>query len=271
MSEALWPHARPLAVHCLLSGPARRQVASYHANDVYRLQRALQQHMPVPYWFVVHTDRPLALLPCAEHEVAQIQTFLDHGFGLGWWAKLGLWHGGGVAPHHRALFLDLDTIIVGSLDPIVAALGALDDGHALWLSDFYAPARIASGVMAWTPGWAAGPGEAISRQALVAAPSGFRGAHGDQDFAAMCKPQNVGRWQDVTPGAIVSYKGHVTRSRDHRSTTGNEAVPEGACVVCFHGKPKPHDLVKARPPQWLRSNWWAPGDAWGPIAMEPAR
>lgn len=274
MTEATWPYARPLVVHCVLSGPEPGKPTLYGPADVYRLQRALQQHMPVPYWFCAHVAASLALLPPAGHERAQRQVFVEPSFGRGWWAKLGLWHNGGVLALHHGLFFDLDTVIVDRLDDIVAALARLDGDTSLWLSDFYSPARPASGIIGWTPGWAVAHGAAVSKKALAIRPQDLRQYDGDQDFAArMLEGPKAGtwptieRWQEAAPGATASYKEHVHGSRhwNARSRVKPPAVlPPGARVVCFHGKPKPGDLVNAKGHEWLRANWWTPGDAWAP-------
>lgn len=271
-----WLHRRPLVVQCLLvDGPDGKQ--PYGRGDVLRLQRGLQERMPIPYWFATFCDVPLDLLPGGGMERAQIQTTIDRNFGPGWWRKLGLWHQGGSFSDHCGLFIDLDTIIVGDMTPIVQAIDDLDDGKAIWLSDFYEPARIASGLMAWTPGWAQRDGLRVSANAMGAEPHLRRTHHGDQDFAAWHmaagSPQSlvpqwprIDRWQDVAPGAVVSYKEHLCAA-GRRGTPGpkDRPPPDGTVMVCFHGQPKPMDLVTMRSP-WARANWWSPGDPWAPMA-----
>lgn len=144
----------------------------------------------------------------------------------GWWSKMNLFH-----PSIRGdlLYFDLDTVIVGD----VSALSGLGDSAIL--SDFYYPERPASGVMFLTEAdrakvwaaWQADPDEAM-RKCM---------RQGDQQFIGEvlggCR-----RFQDELPGRIVSYKVHVSKGLNKRSI-GNGTVPDGASVVCFHGRPRP--------------------------------
>jgi len=53
--------------------------------------------------------------------------------------------------------------------------------------------------------------------------------HGDQGFLnSVLKPE---LWQKVLPGKVVSYK-----------VDCQNAIPDEASVVCFHGKPRPWDI-----------------------------
>jgi len=132
----------------------------------------------------------------------------------GWWAKMELF-----APwneHLRPfLFLDLDTYVVGDISEIRSDPG----DRLLMLRDFNRTERPASGVMVvpkdtghiWDA-WQKNPDTSIQG--------------GDQTF--------IGRFcdgflQDMFPNQIYSYKLHC---RDR---------PKGS-IVCFHGKPKPHEL-----------------------------
>ena len=59
-------------------------------------------------------------------------------------------------------------------------------------------------------------------------------AEGDQAWINRFKP-SVDYFQDLYPNEVVSYKAHCLN--------GNAAVvPNKAKVVCFHGKPRPHEV-----------------------------
>lgn len=150
----------------------------------------------------------------------------------GWWAKMELFR-----PEITSdlLYLDLDTVVVGPLDDLVAA------PSLTMLRDFYKPAHLGSGVMflpeadraeVWGA-WMKSPQEHMRRHT--------RG--GDQSFLEAVWGDKPARWQDVLPGQVVSYKADVRKHGDR--------VPEGARLVAFHGKPRPwhlspsHSLYKA--------------------------
>jgi hypothetical protein len=153
----------------------------------------------------------------------------------GWWAKVELF-----APEHRdlgnILYFDLDTMIVGDLDDIIAH--AEQSQVPTLLSDFYRLERINSGMMAFnaavrTDAWATWEGHPPPNRSGVPAIRHFKR---DGDWMdGMWRP-SADRWQDVVPGQVVSYKVHCRHPG---------APPPEARVVCFHGHPRP----------W-RTNFW---------------
>lgn len=151
----------------------------------------------------------------------------------GWWAKMELFR-----PDLAGdlLYLDLDTVVLGDLEPLIAAAG----GRTTLLSDFYRPAQPASGLMfiaerdkarVWEH-WQRDPAGHMARARTTA-------CWGDQGILRQALGDGVQRWQDVAPGQVVSYKVHC---RKHRRP------PPGARVVCFHGNPRP----------WAANDDWIP-------------
>lgn len=171
------------------------------------------------------------LVCLSDTEVAGVPTVpLTHGWP-GWWSKLELFSN---AIAGDLLYLDLDTVALESLAPLIEAAA----GRTTLLSDFYWPEHPASGLMyiaeadkarVWGE-WCRDP------KAHMAAPAG-RGTLGDQGFLGRVLGRDVQRWQSVAPGQVVSYKAHC-----------QQGVPSGAEVVCFHGKPRP----------WQASDTWIP-------------
>jgi hypothetical protein len=148
----------------------------------------------------------------------------------GWWSKLELFR----AEHDDLgplLYLDLDTVIVGPLGPLVSALPA--DRPTL-LSDFYRPERAQSGLMHWPVASREATREAWGSKAVLMPRAGEmqRSFRGDGEALDAVWRAGCARWQDVAPGAVVSYKVHVRQVR-------GEPIPLGAAVVCHHGHPRP--------------------------------
>lgn len=139
----------------------------------------------------------------------------------GWWSKMELF-----APEMGGdfLFMDLDTVLVGPLDDILARnkLTVLTDFYrdGVNLKDgiggglIYLPERERAQI------W----GEFTVNPAL----SMRMNPRGDQHFFEHFWKQKADRWQKVLPGQVVSYKVHC-----------QSGVPPEARVVCFHGKPRP--------------------------------
>ncbi len=111
-----------ITVCCLL---VKGHIAAYNAEYVAALAKGVAAHLDRPYEFVCFTDQPKAV----EKVARPIQVSAPAGRNC-WWAKLEVFN-----PKHgltgRVLYLDLDTLIVGDLAPIVdfpAELALIPDG-----------------------------------------------------------------------------------------------------------------------------------------------
>ena len=140
----------------------------------------------------------------------------------GWWAKVDLFKPG--AFEGRCLYLDLDTVITGSLDELVRHKGILHLNDWGWKKNDYG-----SGVMVWN----AGEHAEIWERYNVDIPNRFRG---DQDYLT-----SLGGWDVLPKGLNVSYRYHA-----------KDGPPAGAVTVSLHGKPKPHELPADH---WIHKFW----------------
>lgn len=139
----------------------------------------------------------------------------------GWWAKVDLFEPDRFTG--RVLYLDLDTVIVGPLDALAESKGILHLADWGWTKNDYG-----SGVMVWDAGEHA---EVWSRY-TPNVPDQFRG---DQDWMT-----HLGGWAALPKGLCVSYR-----------YVSIVAPPLGASVVCFHGSPKPHEVISG----WVPGAW----------------
>lgn len=198
-----------LTVACVL-----RSGGEYRPEHVIALRDGVIANLSAPHRFVCLSDLDV-------HGVWTLPLGIDAH--PGWWSKMALFR-----PYRlkgRALFLDLDTVIVGDLSELAAYAGPF-----AMLSDFLRPARPASGVMAWDAGcdtlravW----------EAWITGPEGHMHEHrggGDQSFIRSVVGDAVDRLSDLYPGQMVSYKIHC-----------KGGVPDGARAVAAHGRPKPWD------------------------------
>lgn len=143
---------------------------------------------------------------------------LKHGW-KGWWSKLELFRPG--LFDGPTLYLDIDTVVVGSLEGLVA-------DRFTMLPNVYRPGDFGSGCMAWTVPPVHVYEQFCKRPALYMAQYRTSNKWGDQGFIRDylgAKPQTFG-------ADFRSYKVHC-RSR----------VPAGTRVVYFHGKPRPWDVT----------------------------
>ena len=137
----------------------------------------------------------------------------------GWWNKVYLFKPG--LFEGPVLFLDLDVVVTGLLTPFFQG-GIIND----WNLPGYN-----SSVMSWT----AGEHSDIWEKFTEDVPKRLRG---DQDWIT-----ELGRWETFPEGMCVSYRKHAV-----------ECVPQGAIVVCMHGRPKPDEITEGWVPQFWKEN-----------------
>ncbi|NBB81547.1 MAG: hypothetical protein GVY36_19260 [Verrucomicrobia bacterium] len=129
----------------------------------------------------------------------------------GWWSKMAALEQGG-----PFILCDLDTIFVGQC-PIPTEL--------TMLRDFYRPQLAQSGLM-YVTAYAADH----AWREWIKSPESVMGRYrGDGEFLRDIW-SGYRFWQDDYPGKVVSYKVHCQ----------NE-TPKDAAVICYHGKPRPHE------------------------------
>lgn len=218
-----WPSmAKRLTFVCLKVGTA---FGPEYVNNLYDMVSRNLRAMPAR--FVCVTDDAVGLNPAIV--VKPVPADLEK-----WWGKLYLFKRGLFQDGERMIFLDLDTLIVGSLNDLVKY-----DGQFATLRDFYVPERVGPAVMLWE----AGEYTASIWDEWVAEGKP-RNAWGDLwwlnrlDQGRFAK--NADKLQDLYPGWFVSYKAHC-----------NPYPPKGAKVVCFHGEPRPHNCGA----EWVKKTW----------------
>jgi hypothetical protein len=186
-----------------------RTGGAYTAEYVERLATGVATHATKPYRFVCFTDST-EKLAC---ETIPLTDDLP-----GWWSKLEMFK----SYMGRMVYFDLDTMIVGNIDPLLDY-----DGPMLMLRGWYHD-NWASGVMAWNSPLGFICPTDDERKAILLRPKA-----GDQEFIArklINAKWQIDKAQDILPG-ITSYKKYC-----------KDGVPEGTRVVCFHGRPRPHEI-----------------------------
>lgn len=206
-----------LKVICVL-----RSGREYRIEHVAALAGEVRRHLSMPYRLVCLTNQV--------HKVGAvgIEAVRLPDDWPGWWSKICLFKPG--LFEGPCFYLDLDTRIVAPIDDIVL-------GHRFTvLESFWSPERIGSGMMAWDTrkgdlsplydkfSW--NPHDYMREYVTTE-------KWGDQGFIRFNSPVEPERWQMKFPGKVVSYK---------RTCIPAGRIPEGAAVVCFHGKPRPWEI-----------------------------
>lgn len=196
-----------LTVWCVFNG------FKYKPEDVYTLRRMVEKNLTTPHRFKCLADRPISGIDCVIPEECW----------PGWWSKLLLFkYGSG-----QCLYLDLDVVIVGELQPLLSDQLSMP---ANWAQSGHGGCQ--SSVMSW---------------------NGFYPAlYKDFDVMELTKPSNgncgyyKGLWGDQeyitslygAPGELVRPMSGVYSYKYHC----RKGPPKDARVICFHGQPKPGDV-----------------------------
>ena len=216
----------------------------FKPDYVYKLKNMVSRHLNEEHKFICMTDNPWQVpgIECIQPPMPICDS----------WCKIGLFSPNvQIAKGDRVLYLDLDVVIIGSLDELIkdklqdvtpvevidkASGENLNKGIAsgnkdLWIAkDWRDPFN--SSVMYWVNG----------QQCKIFGK--FKSKHieelrGDQNLIAQIVPEaKTFRQKD-----ILSYKFSGVHERDEK--------PKGK-IVLFHGRPKMHDLPNV---QWLNEEW----------------
>lgn len=214
LQEPRWmpaAHAPAATVVCVKAG------TKYGADYVNRLASMIQRNCAMPLHVVCFTDDPRGLDPSVEPQPLPAD-------GLqGWWNKVALFQEKLPGVSGRVLYLDLDVVITGWLDPLLTA-----PGDFIVMDNDYVPGFNTS-VMLFEVGARTDIWKKFS-------PDVAQRIEGDQDWVALMAP-DAHLWP---AGWCVPYRLRAA-----------QAVPHGSKVVVFSGRPNPDEY----PAEWIRQYW----------------
>jgi hypothetical protein len=196
----------------------------------------VDRYLTIPHRVICFTD--------SESHFANVEYRPFEKDYPGWWSKLEIFKPSNLFDG-PVLYVDIDTVIVGNIDPLAEAVRVLKSDELIVLQDFNTGA-ISSALMGWKSG-----AESIYRRFVEYNRKKLdywtdrSGVHlvmpertfmGDQDFIGRAVYE-IGLKtyfaQGIIPG-IYSYK------RDIRNKGG--LIPEDATMIFFHGKPRRHEV-----------------------------
>lgn len=233
----------------------------FPADYVNVLYRATAAHLSLGFRFICLTDRSDGLDAGIEAApIPDIGLSAEQIRAPGVWRKLALFHPdvARLAPGARALFIDLDMMIMGALDPFFDpqdGIVLLDTGKDWRSRDAMVPS---TGVVAFT----LGEQQRILHRFQGDIAGAMRTFHNEQDFVA-AHADGLSLWPS---GRVISFKRHLVRRfcRDLFVQPPHPAA--GPSILAFHGDPRPADLLKAGiwgrfphlgrgPVRWMRDYW----------------
>jgi hypothetical protein len=224
----------------------------YGPEYVNKLYNGVKRNTTIPFKFHCFTENSTDINPnIVIHD-------LPHNLpGHGWWQKLYMFSKD-VELDGRVFFLDLDTLITGSLDDILQC-----KDEFVVLHDFFrilypnkkdrfglGKDAVGSAVMLWTAGQHTQIWDTFIENPVAAVNS--LKPHGDQKWIEKQQPKRS-YWQDLFPNQVVSYKVHC-----------NKGLAKNARIVCYHGKPSiPESITKSinvqgyklKPAPWVKDYW----------------
>lgn len=229
----------------------------YGPEYVNILHNMVKRFLSVPFEFYCLTDDAVGL----DERINIIE--IDPNALEGWWNKITLFRPGIFPNNSRVLYLDLDIVIVGNLDFLLKSsapftiLKSWKTKYLVWNSS----------VMLFTPSECHHIYERFQKQSKDV----IAKYKGDQDWIFECTKDTAHNWADEK---IISFKRHCNAlvyprlnrmikkfgSLPALPSASCPPPPEGAAIICFHGRPNPAD-VKDRPyKQWKRAPFVA--DNW---------
>ena len=189
----------------------------YGPEYVNRLAAMVRRNSSVPVRVVCFTEDPSGIDRSVEHRPLPAPDL------TGWWNKVGLFKSDLGDVGERILFMDLDVVITGSVDPLLRC----ESDFTIMENDYVTGYNTS--VMLLKVGARPSVWEAFS-------PAAVQSYGGDQDWVAMNAPD-----ADLWPtGWCVPYRLRAAK-----------APPPDARVVCFCGRPNPDEY----PAAWIEEYW----------------
>jgi hypothetical protein len=228
-----------LSVALLFWKAPRREWQKYTHNVVNVLARSISRNLKTPHEIVVFTDQStegfdsnLRLMPVNKELIPIANAY----------PKLVCFKPD-VQMAKRILFLDLDTVVCGPLDPVIDRPEPIvllpeflrSPRHCYYNTSVMLLDRGAA-PQVWTKFIANPKGNHAKVRAT-------RKVGSDQLWVSETLGPDVPTWK--AGDRILSFKYHVR----------NRWLPENASIVCFHGKFKPWDASVQKANSWIVEHW----------------
>jgi len=206
---------------------------THAATYVHRLRDGVARHLDTEHKFMLSCRGK----PSGLDESVETIPLPDYGL-IGEMPRM--WFLSREAPlDGRVLLFDLDTVITGTLNEI-----AEYDGRFAVLDDLWQPGVCGGGVF----GFQARDqmlNDLVWEPAVKNPDQTKRLVGGDERFWLRRVIPDADRWQTLYPGRFVSAKPLPDRKL-------LADVPDHVSVVCFHGNPRPHEVIDV---PWVASHW----------------
>ena len=217
----------------------------YSTAYVNVLYRAVRAQLTGPFRFVCLTEDTAGLDPAIDAFPIPEMGLAESHWKKGGWAKLSVFKKELYDITGRCLFIDLDSVITGSLDDLFDYGGdiAVIDVGENWIKSRHSARPLAgTGVFTFTAG---------------AHPELFDRFVADRDaMVAKYRIEQIYLQGEVADGTlafwplewVLSFKYHLRRPVGLGAVLRPAPPPAATRIIAFHGEPRPIDLV--------RPGWW---------------
>jgi hypothetical protein len=256
---------RKIAVGCVKWG------SRFGPDYVNVLYRAVKAHLGLPHRFVCLTNQPDGLDPSVEvMPVPDIGVPEAEWTKRGCWPKVALFAPGVFDDDETVLYLDLDLMIVGALDPFVGLVG---ERPVFYTLREWNPPLVRALPLGWRP-------DRGSQGSVYVWRAGDQ-RHVYEHFRANVEYVRANFWSDrfylpkIAVGETylpydwcVSFKNACVRPWPVNRVLPPRRPPRSSRILVFHGRPRPIDLMgppgqrwgsKRRsgtePVEWVKAYW----------------
>ncbi|WP_155326416.1 hypothetical protein [Alkalilacustris brevis] len=221
---------------------------AFAAEDVNVLHNACRRRTTLPFRFICLTDDAEGLAPGVETmPIPDMGLPKDQWLRPGVWPKIALYHPDLHGLRGRALFIDLDMMILDSLDDFLtfpASFVTTDMGRSWRPGGGSSPPEPGTCIFAFSLG-----NESQLFEQFGSAPeAAIRTYRNDQNFAA-AYASSMAFWPD---GWVISFKRWLRRPIGLDLFLEPRRPPPSAKVLAFHGTPRPTALLRPGGGLWDR-------------------
>lgn len=219
----------------------------YPASYVNVLHSAVRRHLSGSFRFVCLTPDPEGLDAGIEAFPIPDLGYSPQHWRHGAWPKLSVFVADLYGLRGRALFIDLDSVILSSLNPFFEVPGDLVSigGGPNWRRGNANPKpTLASGVFAFDLG-----SQTQIAERFQADPIGAFATFGiEQRFVE----RHVTTWTTWPKEWVISFKKHLRRPMFLDRVLPHRLPEAGTRIVAFHGDPRPIDVIRPNRSSWAQ-------------------
>ena len=226
-----------VAVTCVFWGN------KFSLDYVYNLKASVERNTIVPHKFVCYSDRA----------IPNVETRILRPGYEGWWNKLQLFDVGNKVSD-RVVYLDLDTVITGSIDWLLEDRSwfmGIEDVGAVNAHQPHLKNILQTGVMAWD----FDPNSHIWNTFVLSYDRAVDTYRGDGEYlSSILNPYQRTLLQHKYTNALKSYKYDVYPNKLLQETS----------IVVFHGRPSIEQafsetiktpMATYEPQSWIKDYW----------------